>query len=652
MARLLLGNHIGVSLDSVRQQFEIPLKKTPYNLFRGKHWNELDAATQELVADGACDEAESIWQIFCKMLETFPPTQLEVVDILIRMFVNPVLQGDGAFFAKVWEAEAKKKGALLQALNLTEADLQSSDRFAELLRAEGVEPEMKQGKNELIYAFAKNDDFLKNLPDHENETVSLLAQARLGVKSTIQQTRAATLGWTASRGNLPVYIRAYGAKTTRPSGGDGSNYLNMKKADPDMPPDDTNTNLKGGICAPPGYLLAEIDAAQIECVAENQKVLTEHGPKAIQDVKLWERVWDGQAFVAHSGVICKGIREVISYQGLTVTPTHVIYPRGDRFKEGIEMRDAAALGLDIQAHNSADAICKTALQLSCISWLQNLWRARPIQKAKVYDIINCGPRHRFMVENVIVSNCRILNEVAGQHDVIEKFRNGEDVYSTVASAFYGYPVNKKDHPNQRQLGKVVELQAGYMSGGEKIRATLRTKAKILITAEEGVKARDAYRDTHPAVVNLWKQGGRMISQLAGGPPTTWGPVGIRDGCMWLPNGCPIIYTTLQFFRDPDTGDEYWRIKTRKGWEKTYSGKLVENLIQALAWNYVSDVMVRLHRMGYRTLNCPYDALLILIPRDGHEQEHLQRCKDEMLKPPPWLPNLPLGCDGELKERYG
>ncbi len=511
MARLLLGNHIGVSLDSVRQQFGIPLKKTPYDLFKGKHWHELDQATQELVGDGAEDEVESIYKIFCKMLETFPQNQLEVVDILIRMFVNPVLGGDAAFFAKVWEAEAQKKQTLLQDLGLTEADLQSADRFADILREQGVEPEYKEGKNKPIPCFARTDQFMKDLLEGEDEVLANLAQARLGVKSTIQQTRAATLGWTASRGALPVYIRAYGAKTTRPSGGDGSNWLNMKKVDPDMPRDDTNLNLKGGICAPPGFLLAPIDSSQIEC--------------------------------------------------------------------------------------------------------------------------------------------RILNEVAGQYDVVEKFRNNEDVYSTVATAFYGYPVNKTDHPVERAAGKIIELQSGYMSGGEKIRATLRNKAKIFITEEEGIKARDAYRSTHPAVVNLWKQGGRMLSRLAGGPPCQWGPVEIRDHRMWLPNGCMLHYDTLEYHHDEDTGEAYWRTKSRRGWEKMYSGKLVENLIQALAWNLVSDAMVRINRLGFRTLNCPYDELLILIPKDGHEKQYLQQCKDEMCRVPPWLPNLPLACEGELSERY-
>lgn len=511
MSRMWLGNHIGVSLDSVRKEFGLPPKTTPYNLFVGKHWSEMDQRTQQLVGEGACDEAESIWRLFGILLQRgFPKSELETIDVLLRMFVEPQLIGDIEFFARVWESESTKKQELFTELGITESDVQSSDRFAELLKAEGVEIEYKQGKNELIPQFAKNDQFMKDLLESDDSRVANLAAARLGAKSTITQTRAETLGWMSRNGLLMVYIRPYGAKTTRPAGGDSSNFLNMKKADPDMPKVEQIT-IKQGICAPEGFLLAPIDSSQIEC--------------------------------------------------------------------------------------------------------------------------------------------RLLNFVAGQDDVVEKFRNGEDPYVRIASQFYGYEVNKKDHPTERQVGKVIELQAGYMSGGEKIRATLRNKAGIIITPEEGIRARDAYRQTHPAVVNLWGEAGRIIARLAGGAPIQWGPVHIRDSRMWLPNGACCNYDSIEYYRDDETGESYWRVRTRKGWEKIYSGKLVENLIQALAWVHVSGAMVRIHRMGYRILNAPYDELLVLIPKDGHEEKHAERCAAEMKVAPDWLPNLPLDAEWTLGERY-
>lgn len=69
MARLMLGNHVSVSLDSVREHFGIPAKRTPYQLFKGKHWGELDQATRDEMAAGACDEVESIWHIFNRFME-------------------------------------------------------------------------------------------------------------------------------------------------------------------------------------------------------------------------------------------------------------------------------------------------------------------------------------------------------------------------------------------------------------------------------------------------------------------------------------------------------------------------------------------------------------------------------------------------------
>ena len=312
----------------------------------------------------------------------------------------------------------------------------------------------------------------------------------------------------------------------------------------------------------------------------------------------------------------------------------------------------------------------------------------------VYDIINCGPRHRFGANGKLVHNsnfqnlkksdpdfpaddggfniresilapegyllgaidasqieCRILNFVAEQWDVIENFRNGRDPYINVASQFYGFPVTKEKHPTERNVGKVLELQAGYGSGGEKIRATLRTKAKIILTPAEGLKARDAYRDTHPQVTELWKQGSRMLARLAGGPEMQWGPTTIKDGRIWLPNGCPLQYTTIEYYRDNETDDSYWRVKTRRGWSKLYGAKLVENLIQALARVVMSQAMARIMAMGYRIVTTTHDELVVLIKDDSHQQNNLDICAAELKRTPDWLPGIPLDCEGSLGKRY-
>ncbi len=382
MARLLLGNHISVSLDSVRSQFGLPAKFTPYNFFKGKHWRELDREVQEIIAGGCCDEVESIWRLFGILAKDFPPEEYLVVDQIVRMFVNPVLRADTGLLAKIWEKEEKDKHARRTALNLTSTDLASNDRFAALLRDAGVEPEKKlgpprkDGTRGEIYAFAKTDPQMEELLDHEDPYVRELAEARIGEKSTILQTRAATLGWMASRGPLPVYLRYCGASTLRPSGGDGANWLNLKRG----------SVIRPAIMAPEGYLLGPIDASQIEfrvamylaeqedvldllrrggdpyvslaseiygekiykpakddprklemeqkrgagkqgrlmCLGPDTLILTDSGVKPITSVKLSDKLWDGVEWVAHQGLISQGVKRVVRRKGVFMTPDHLI----------------------------------------------------------------------------------------------------------------------------------------------------------------------------------------------------------------------------------------------------------------------------------------------------------------------------------------
>ena len=518
MARLLLGNHVSASLDSVRKHFGIPSKTTPYNLFEGKHWNEMAVGTRELVAAGACDEVESIWKIFCEFAKTFPAEEYDIVDTTIRMFTEPCLIGDSAVFAKIWQEEAHKKATAMERLGVTESELQSADRFAALLREFGVDPATKDGQPskvtgevKQVYAFAKTDPFMEELLVDEDEDVRALAEARLGVKSTLLQTRAETMGWMASRGPLCVYLGYCAAHTSRWGGGDGSNFQNWTNG----------SEINSAIIAPDGFLIAEPDASQIEC--------------------------------------------------------------------------------------------------------------------------------------------RLLNFCAGQWDKIDEFRDGGDPYIGVASAFYGYPVNKKDHPDERQLGKIVELQAGYMSGGEKIRHTIRikSKGKIILDESGGLKARDSYRGTHPAVTAYWKEAGMVLKRMLNWLSFDWGPFRIRCDVergtrrIVLPNGVELIYDTLEEFTDPEKNETFFRIKTRRGSVKTYSGKLVENIIQALARVVISQAMIRLKHLGYRIIMTKHDSLWVLIPKnDGRLEEHKHVILGEMSRELPWLPGCPLSAEFKtVGERY-
>ena len=150
----------------------------------------------------------------------------------------------------------------------------------------------------------------------------------------------------------------------------------------------------------------------------------------------------------------------------------------------------------------------------------------------------------------------------------------------------------------------------------------------------------------------------MISRIGGGPPLEWGPMLIKEGKIFGPGGTMLHYETLQF-HTPAPDEEvcdferegYWRYKTRHGWAKLYSGKLVENVVQWLARIVMSQAMNRITGLGYRVVNTTHDELLVLIPDDGHAEEHLERCRQEMIAEPTWLPGIPLDAEASLGKRY-
>lgn len=73
-----------------------------------------------------------------------------------------------------------------------------------------------------------------------------------------------------------------------------------------------------------GLIATDILTKGFDCIAEGSKVLTDRGLVAIEKVRYDDKVWDGHEFVSHGGVVCKGEKHVITYQGLTATPDHLV----------------------------------------------------------------------------------------------------------------------------------------------------------------------------------------------------------------------------------------------------------------------------------------------------------------------------------------
>src|SRR5271157_2338356 len=215
------------------------------------------------------------------MTEPFPPIELPLIDLTIRMFTEPLLEGDSALLYKINSDEALSKNERLYALGVGELDLASADKFAAILEAEGVEVAYKPGKLKPIPAIAKSDAFMQELQTHDDERIRELAQARLDVKSTINETRSARIGAMADRGKLAVYLNYCGAHTRRWSGGDGVNFQNLGR----------RSDLRKALRAPAGFLLACPDQSQGECRIlnwlANQEDVIERFAKGKTPTSLW-----------------------------------------------------------------------------------------------------------------------------------------------------------------------------------------------------------------------------------------------------------------------------------------------------------------------------------------------------------------------------
>lgn len=77
MARLIVGNHLSVSLESLARLYGLPTKNIDYLAFKGKHWSALDGPTRRMLADGCCRDIDITWQLFLRLLDGERPPEKE-----------------------------------------------------------------------------------------------------------------------------------------------------------------------------------------------------------------------------------------------------------------------------------------------------------------------------------------------------------------------------------------------------------------------------------------------------------------------------------------------------------------------------------------------------------------------------------------------
>jgi DNA polymerase len=308
----------------------------------------------------------------------------------------------------------------------------------------------------------------------------------------------------------------------------------------------------------------------------------------------------------------------------------------------------------------------------------------------VYDIKNCGPRHRFVANGKLVHNsdginlqnlpsrgstnlkacieappgyviidcdssnieARVLAWLAGQEDLVNDFANKVDAYCKLATKIYGKtvtPANKLE----RFVGKTVTLGCGYQTGAGKLKATLKAATpSVDLDIVECEKIINTYRGSVPHIVDLWARGEESIRAMYNDESMWLGREGValiegKKGIK-LPSGLYISYPQLHRAQ----GERFveWRYKDDTGVVNIYGGKLIENLTQALARIIVMSQMLRISRKLPVKLTV-HDSVIALAREDERQaaRAYVESC---MRWVPDWAQGCPLNCESKWGYNYG
>jgi DNA polymerase len=441
------------------------------------------------------------------MAKGFPKKELKIIDLTLRMFTVPKLDLNLTLLEQHLRNIQDKKELLLLEADVDKTELASNPKFAALLEKLGVPVPMKispiTGKE--TFALAKNDEEFKALASHPDIRVQALVAARLGTKSTLEETRTERFIGISKRGLMPVPLKYYAAHTGRWGGSDNLNLQNLPARG------ENGGKLKKAIEAPDGYVIIDADSSQIEA--------------------------------------------------------------------------------------------------------------------------------------------RVLAWLAGQNDLVEAFKKGEDVYKIMASAIYEKDAGEITK-EERFVGKTTILGAGYGMGSKKFGAQLKTFGTS-VTEEEARHIIEVYRQTYPAIVSLWRQAQTVLEALTKGMTTSLGKEGVltlapEERGIRLPSGLLLRYDGLIGIRG-EKGMQY-NYRTRYGWNTIYGGKVIENVCQALARCIIGEQMLKIAKK-YDVVLTVHDAVACLVREE--EAEEAQAYVEECMRwTPDWAEGLPVNCESGYGKSYG
>lgn len=272
-------------------------------------------------------------------------------------------------------------------------------------------------------------------------------------------------------------------------------------------------------------------------------------------------------------------------------------------------------------------------------------------------------KDKFIISDFSAIEARVIAWLAGEEWVNEVFATHGKIYEATASQMFNVPIDKikKGNPEYslRQRGKVATLALGYQ-GGESALIAMGAD-RMGLSSDELTDIKVRWRDANKNIVRLWYAVGDAVIQAMNGNGTQfvqcleirreWDMMyGLDFISVKLPSGRKLFYPKpfLQQNKFNKDALHYYGVnQTTKKWEvnSTYGGKLVENIVQAIARDCLAETLIRLYDRNYDVVMHIHDEVVI----DAYDDEKLEDVNNILAEPIPWAPGLILkGAGFETK----
>lgn len=291
---------------------------------------------------------------------------------------------------------------------------------------------------------------------------------------------------------------------------------------------------------------------------------------------------------------------------------------------------------------------------------QMLWPSIPNVLSELIRTAFVAPKGKtFAVADFSAIEARVISWVAQEEWRLDVFRTHGKIYEATAALMFGVPIETVTKGSElRQRGKTSELALGY-AGGPDALTRMDREERIPDSEKPGLVKR--WRKANPSIVKLWSD----VEEYAKHTITTHKTCKLRDFIfayesdtltITLPSGRKLCYVS------PGLGSNRWGKESityfgvnqdTKQWfpQETYGGKLVENIVQAVARDALAWSLQNVKAAGYTEMVMTiHDEIVIEVPQERAD-EHLKNIQDIMGQEIPWMKGLPLRADGYTTPYY-